>query len=81
MACRPPRWARGTPEVARGRAELSWGRRRGSAGVVGRCRSLAVPSPGRWVFAGTLVVLGVETVFTAFLVGILELKREGTRAG
>jgi hypothetical protein len=45
------------------------------------CRTLAVPSPGQWVFAGTLFVLGVETTFTAFLVGILELKREATRCG
>ena len=37
------------------------------------CRTLQVPYPGMWIFAGTLFMLGIETIFTAFLVGILEL--------
>jgi glycosyltransferase involved in cell wall biosynthesis len=45
------------------------------------CRTLEVPSPGLWIFAGTLFMLGLETIFTAFLVGILELQRESQRAG
>lgn len=45
------------------------------------CRTLEVPSPGLWIFAGTLFVLGLETGFAAFLIGILELQRESQRAG
>jgi glycosyltransferase involved in cell wall biosynthesis len=45
------------------------------------CRTLTVPYPGMWILAGTLFMLGVETIFTAFLVGILELQRESQRAG
>jgi glycosyltransferase involved in cell wall biosynthesis len=45
------------------------------------CRTLEVPSPGLWIFAGTLFLLGLETICTAFLVGILELQRESRRAG
>jgi hypothetical protein len=44
-------------------------------------RTLAVPSPGLWIFAGTMFTLGMETCFTAFLVGILELRRESGRSG
>jgi len=40
-----------------------------------------VPAPGVWVFAGTLFMLGVETLFLSFLVGIMDLARERTRAG
>ena len=39
-----------------------------------------VPSPAQWIFAGTLFTLGLETVFTSFLVAILDLPRE-TRRG
>lgn len=45
------------------------------------CRTMEVPFPGLWIFAGTLFMLGVETIFTAFLVGILELQRESQKAG
>ena len=45
------------------------------------CRTFEVPLPGLWIFAGTLCMLGIETIFTAFLVGILELPRESERAG
>jgi glycosyltransferase involved in cell wall biosynthesis len=45
------------------------------------CRTLEIPSPGLWIFSGTLFMLGIETIFTAFLVGILELQRESQRAG
>lgn len=34
------------------------------------------PSPARWILACTLATLGVEAVFTSFLVGILDLPRE-----
>ena len=43
--------------------------------------SLAVPSPAQWILAGTLFVLGLETIFTSFLVGILDISRESGRAG
>jgi glycosyltransferase involved in cell wall biosynthesis len=43
--------------------------------------TLAVPSPGRWILAGTLFTLGTEAVFTTFLVGILDLRRESSREG
>lgn len=45
------------------------------------CRTLQVPVPGQWIFAGTSFMLGIETIFAAFLVGILQLKRESERAG
>jgi glycosyltransferase involved in cell wall biosynthesis len=44
-------------------------------------RTLTVPYPGLWIFAGTLFMLGLETIFTAFLVGIIELQRESQKAG
>jgi len=40
-----------------------------------------VPNPGYWIFAGTLFMLGIETVFVGFLMGILDLSRERTRLG
>jgi len=40
-----------------------------------------VPSPAQWIFAGALFCLGLETIFTAMLVGILELRRESGRSG
>ena len=45
------------------------------------CRTLQVPIPGLWIFAGTLFMLGTETIFASFLVGILQLKRESKRPG
>jgi hypothetical protein len=44
-------------------------------------RTLEVPSPGRWILAGTLFTLGMELVFASFLVGILDLPREGQGKG
>jgi len=44
-------------------------------------RTDTVPNPGVWVFAGTLFMLGVETVFLSFLVGIIDLSRESRRQG
>ncbi len=35
----------------------------------------------QWIFAGTLFVLGLETIFLAFLVGIIDLARESNRNG
>jgi hypothetical protein len=40
-----------------------------------------VPNPGFWILAGTLFMLGMETVFLSFLVGIIDLSREATRRG
>lgn len=44
-------------------------------------RTMTVPSPGQWILAGTLFLLGFETIFASFLVGILDLRRESRRAG
>ena len=44
-------------------------------------RTFELPVPGQWIFAGTLFLLGLETMFLAFLVGILDLRREGNRSG
>ena len=35
----------------------------------------------QWIFAGTLFVLGLETIFLAFLVGIVDMARESQRHG
>jgi glycosyltransferase involved in cell wall biosynthesis len=40
-----------------------------------------VTAPGQWIFAGTLFMLGVETVFLSFLIGIMDLSRESRRQG
>jgi glycosyltransferase involved in cell wall biosynthesis len=45
------------------------------------CRTTAVPVPGQWIFAGTLFMLGIECVFVAFLIGVLDLRRESNRCG
>src|SRR5262249_48109733 len=45
------------------------------------CRTWEVPVPGQWIFAGTLFMLGLETVFASFLIGLLDLKRESGRQG
>jgi len=34
-----------------------------------------------WIFAGTLFVIGIETIFLAFLIGIIDLSRESQRHG
>jgi glycosyltransferase involved in cell wall biosynthesis len=39
-----------------------------------------VVSHARWILGGTLVTLGLETIFTSFLVGILNLPRERPRS-
>jgi glycosyltransferase involved in cell wall biosynthesis len=44
-------------------------------------RTSDVPVPGQWIFAGTLFCIGLETIFIAFLVGILDLRKESTRQG
>ena len=38
-------------------------------------------SPAQWIFALTIFTLGLEAVFTSFLVGILDLPRESGRRG
>jgi glycosyltransferase involved in cell wall biosynthesis len=43
--------------------------------------TLTVPVPGLWLFAGTLFMLGMETVFLSFLIGIMDLSRESRRQG
>ncbi len=45
------------------------------------CSTLLVPAPGQWIFAGTLFMLGLETVFASFLKGVLELQQESRKAG
>jgi len=44
-------------------------------------QSFPNPSPARWIFASTLATLGVEAIFTSFLVGILDLPQDGSREG
>jgi glycosyltransferase involved in cell wall biosynthesis len=44
-------------------------------------RTLTLPAPGQWILAGTLFLLGFETVFASFLIGILDLRRESGRQG
>jgi glycosyltransferase involved in cell wall biosynthesis len=49
--------------------------------VVHWLQTWTVPVPGRWIFAGTLFMLGLETIFVSFLVSILELSKESLRKG
>ena len=35
----------------------------------------------QWIFAGTLFMIGIETIFLAFLVGIIDMARESNRIG
>jgi hypothetical protein len=35
----------------------------------------------QWIFAGTLFVIGLETIFLAFLIGIIDMARESQRHG
>jgi glycosyltransferase involved in cell wall biosynthesis len=44
-------------------------------------RTTEIPSPAQWIFAGTLVVIGMEIIFASFLVGIMELPSEQNRQG
>lgn len=39
----------------------------------------AVSSHGSWILGGTLLTLGLETIFASFLIGILNLPREHSR--
>ena len=45
------------------------------------CRTLELPMPARWIFAGTLFMLGLETAFVSFLKGVLDLQAEERRTG
>jgi hypothetical protein len=49
--------------------------------VIHWLRTWEVPVPGQWIFAGTLFMLGLETVFASFLVGILGMQGESRRGG
>lgn len=40
-----------------------------------------VVTPARWIFAGTLLAIGVEVVFAGFLLGILDLRQQRDRRG
>jgi glycosyltransferase involved in cell wall biosynthesis len=42
-------------------------------------RTLEVPLPGQWIFAGTLFCVGLESAAAGFLVGILDMPRQGGR--
>lgn len=44
-------------------------------------RTREVSSPAQWIFAGTLFLIGLETTFASFLVGIMDLPREQNRQG
>lgn len=43
-------------------------------------QTASVPVPGRWIAAGTLGAIGLEILFTSFLVGILEAPRKASEA-
>jgi glycosyltransferase involved in cell wall biosynthesis len=43
--------------------------------VLAWLRTQVVASPGQWILAGTLFMLGTESIFASFLVGMLELPR------
>ena len=45
------------------------------------CRTWELPVPARWIFAGTLFMLGLETAFVSFLKGVLDLQYEGRKTG
>lgn len=45
------------------------------------CSTLTVPAPGQWIFAGTLFMLGLETMFASFLKGVFELQYEDCKTG
>jgi glycosyltransferase involved in cell wall biosynthesis len=49
--------------------------------VIHWIRTLTLPAPGQWILAGTLFLLGFETIFASFLIGILDLRRESARQG
>jgi glycosyltransferase involved in cell wall biosynthesis len=53
----------------------------GGAVLAAWARTDSVPAPGAWIFAGTLFMLGVETISLSFLIGIIDLSRESRRAG
>lgn len=40
-----------------------------------------VPEPGAWILSVALVAIGLELVFATFLIGILQLRSEGSRNG
>ena len=44
-------------------------------------RTFTLPAPGQWILAGTLFLIGFETMFASFLVGILDMRRESRRTG
>jgi hypothetical protein len=44
-------------------------------------RNSQVIYPGQWILAGTLFLIGFETIFASFLVGIIDLQRESRRSG
>ena len=43
--------------------------------VVAWWQTQQVARPGQWIMAGTLFMLGIESIFASFLIGILELDR------
>jgi hypothetical protein len=49
--------------------------------IVNWWQTSQIPNPGYWILAGTLFMLGIETIFASFLMGILDLSRERGRRG
>lgn len=49
--------------------------------VINWWQTTRIDNPGYWILAGTLFMLGLETIFAAFLMGILDLSRERDRRG
>lgn len=44
-------------------------------------RNAQVSYPGQWIMAGTLFLIGFETIFASFLIGIIDSQRESRRSG
>jgi hypothetical protein len=49
--------------------------------IVNWWQTTRIENPGYWILAGTLFMLGIETIFASFLMGILDLSRERGRRG
>jgi glycosyltransferase involved in cell wall biosynthesis len=49
--------------------------------VLERLRNEPLSSPGLWIFSLTLGLIGIETIFISFLLGIFELRRRTGRTG
>jgi glycosyltransferase involved in cell wall biosynthesis len=75
------RWFKVERGIALGAVLMAVGVGTGLPVLLHWVRTLELPVPAQWVFGGTMFLLGLETMFLAFLVAILDLRRESTRSG